>query len=235
MNYNRTGDAVFTLVVAMVSSYFLIRWGSAGLSLAVWLILLPLYIFRIIVWSNWDFWRRKIYYHGTPRLWMGTVFILWTFSAYLLFQMREMFTVTALTFHPLLSTIGFFAALAGLLVTIWTLWLLGLERAVLTTLIFGEKTPSQKNIIRHGPYALTPHPMFMGEGMIIVGTFFFSGEGSLLILLLISTAANLVAARGEEKDLKNRSREEYSRYLKDGNFILGPWSKSLGKYTNKKR
>lgn len=234
MLYNRTRDIIFILVIVTVSLFFLIRLGSSGLSLAIWLILMPLYIFRIIVWSNWDYWKRKIHFHATPRLWMGTVFVLWTLSALLQYQVRDILSIRTLVFHPLFSAGGFLIALAGLLLTMWTLWLLGLERAVLTTLIFGETKPEQKKIIKHGPYAVTPHPMFLGESLIIAGTFFFSGEISLLLLLLFSITANMVAARGEERDLKRRAGEEYSGYLEKGKFILSSWKKQKEGRINRK-
>ena len=223
MLFKRTGDAAFTLGIIAFTLLFLFRWGSSGLSLAVWLILLPLYLFRIIVWSNWEFWKSCIYFHATPRIWMSFVFILWTFVAFLLFQLKGIFSITVFNFHPLLSVSGFLLSLAGLFLTIWTLWLLGIERAVLTTLIFGEREPAQKKIIKHGPYAVTPHPMFLGETMIIIGTFFFSGEASLIILFLFSMTANLLAARGEESDLMLRAGKEYKDYLKKRKFLL--WSR----------
>lgn len=214
MDNNRMGDVIFIIAVLSLSGILFLTFGIQALTLIVWMVLLPLYIFRLIIWSKWDFWKDKLYRYTNPFLWKSSVALLWAFLALLVYHYHPFFLVYAFEMHILLHMFGFFLSLSGLFITFWTLWLLGIDRAILTTLIYGEEKIEQKEIIQKGPYALHPHPMFWGEKIIISGAFIFTGEVSIILLFIIALIANAVAARGEERDLLKKQGKDYQEYRK---------------------
>lgn len=222
----RKGDVLFIIAILSLSVILILSFGAQGLTLTVWMVLFPLYIFRLIIWSKWEFWKETLYHYLTPFKWKLSVFTLWPLLALFVFFNRHYFYIHAFEIPLVLKVIGLLLSLAGLFITFWTLWLLGIDRAVLTTLIFGENKKEQGKIIFHGPYALNPHPMFMGEKIIVSGAFIFTGELSLVILFILALIANTITAREEEKDLLKKQGKNYKAYKSKTPFLF--YSKKTG-------
>ena len=83
---------------------------------------------------------------------------------------------------------------------------------MLITRIFDEQTTEGREVVKTGPYAVVPHPCFLGEWLIISGCFLLTGEFAMLALLVIAVLVDTFAARGEEKDLVERFGDEYEKY-----------------------
>ncbi len=222
----RKGDVLFIIAILSLSGILILNFGTQGLTLTVWMVLFPLYIFRLIIWSKWEFWKETLYRYLTPFKWKLSVFTLWPLLALFVFFNRHYIYIHAFEIPLVLIIIGLLFSLAGLFITFWTLWLLGIDRAVLTTLIFGEKKKEQGKIISHGPYALNPHPMFMGEKIIVSGAFISTGELSLVILFILALIANTITAREEEKDLLKKQGKNYKAYKSKTSFLF--YSKKRG-------
>lgn len=205
-------EILFMTIILSYSLLLLAAFGSQGLVLVAWSVLSPLYLFRLVLWGSWDSWCRNIYRYASPRSWRAGVFTLWTAAALLILQARPHILLHALQPGPFFQAAGFLLSLGGLALTFWTLWLLGMDRAILTEVIFPVSRGPRETILDRGPFALTPHPMFLGEKLIIAGAFLVTGELSLAALLGLALLADTVAARGEEGDLRKKAGRDYASY-----------------------
>jgi len=208
---SRSGDILFLLAsaAAVLASYWMI--GVRGLALATLAFFLPLYPIRLAVWLSWKRLRPWLAARWSPLHWYVFAFGTWGFLAIIVW------IVASKTMAPLrldlpawLRLLGIVVLAGGLALGGWAQWLLGLRRAILTTAIFGNE--KEESVIGHGPYAFVPHPLFLGEWLVIAGCSLATSEIWLLAILVLGIPIDLFAAKSEERDLEERLGDTYVAY-----------------------
>jgi len=186
--------------------------GSPDLAVLALAFFLPIYVIRLAVWSFWPCLRTWASERLTPTGWVAGAIAVWAALAAAVACAAPMVLLGSVILPWWAGWIGLVAACSGLLLAMWAEWLLGFRTAILATRVFDRHGADATRVIDTGPYALVPHPMFVGEGMMILGCFLLSGELAVLALFLVSVLVNLYAARGEEKDLRARFGDDYASY-----------------------
>jgi protein-S-isoprenylcysteine O-methyltransferase Ste14 len=92
------------------------------------------------------------------------------------------------------------------------------SKQLFSSLVSLRETKEEQKVVKTGPYALFPHPIFLGEWLLIFGCFLLTSQVSLLVSLSIAFLSDIFAAKGEEKDLKARFGEEYRAYRSQFSF-----------------
>lgn len=211
----RLGDVLFVCLVCLLMVFSYYAHGLKGFAIALWAIFLPLYLLRLLVWSSWSWLHQWLSSVFTPSRYVVLVFFIWgilSILVWVLFANVVLLSATKILPPTWIRILGFVLAVGGLILSLWAQWLIGFKTAILITRIFDKEEKGEQGIIKTGPYALFPHPIFTGEWLIILGCFLLTSEISLLCLLLIAFLANMFAAKSEEKDLKERFGKEYQDY-----------------------
>jgi protein-S-isoprenylcysteine O-methyltransferase Ste14 len=211
----RLGDISFICLICllMVSSYYV--YGLRGFVIVLWALFLPLYILRIFVWSSWSWLQRWLSSVFTPSSYVILVFFSWGILSILVWILVANMVVIVGPSKILptwVRLLGSVLAGGGLTLSLWAQWLIGFKTAILITRIFDKETKEGQKVVKTGPYALFPHPIFLGEWLVIFGCFFLTSQVSLLVLLSIAFLSDIFAAKGEERDLQARFGEEYRAY-----------------------
>jgi protein-S-isoprenylcysteine O-methyltransferase Ste14 len=210
----KKGDLFFTLFVpVLVLACYFARGldGMASLSLAFFL---PLYLIRLVVWSSWSRLSSFLAAKLNPRAWTLLVFCIWGGQGILIW-------LVAPSTLPTWSRIaGLVIAAGGTLMAYWAQWLLGLNTAILTARIFDQEKNDTQKVISTGPFALVPHPIFVGEWLVALGCFLLTEQIALLAMLPVAILTDTFAARGEEKDLCARFGDQYKRYRSKFSLFL---------------
>lgn len=203
---------IFIVVLSILFSYFI--YGLNGLAILTVAFFLPLYIIRIIIWSFWFWLRPWLLVNLTSRAWNILLFSIWGSIAIFIWLLAPNLLLRHkdISLPAWIQTLGFVLAIGGVVIGLWSEWLLGLQTAILTTRIFDKDSKEEQKIITTGPYALFPHPIFLSEWLIISGCFLFTSQTYLLILLVVALLTDMFAAKGEEKDLRIRFSKGYQNY-----------------------
>lgn len=216
-----SGDISFICLICVLMAFSYYVYGLKGFAIVLWALLLPLYILRIFVWSSWSWLQRWLSSVFTPISYVILVFFIWGILSVLiwvLFGNMVLLSAAKILLPTWLRILGFVLAGGGLILSLWAQLLIGFKTAILITRIFDKKTQKIVKIVKTGPYALFPHPIFLGEWLIIFGCFLLTSQVSLLVLLLIAFLSDIFAARGEEKDLQARFGGEYRTYRSQFSF-----------------
>ena len=148
---------------------------------------------------------------GDARPWMIFTSFFGSFSIIL---------VTFLPGVPIRANLVFTAdllVLGGMLYTIWSLAYLRRSFSIL---------PEARRLVTGGPYGLSRHPLYLGEGVAAIGltlpTIGWLG-GVLVGLFLVAQYLRIVA---EERVLTRIFPEEYARYRRRvPRYLPGPWKR----------
>ncbi len=210
----RAEELLFILFEVLLVAGCYLAFGLTGLVILPLAYLLPLYVLRAIVWSCWPWLRPRLSSALTPTgflilgssAWGGLGVVTWLYAPAAFAQLGRM-PLPAWAVVPGGVLVG-----SGWLLACWALLLIGARTAMLLTRIFDEQTTEGREVVKTGPYAVVPHPAFLGEWLIISGCFLLTGELAMLALLVIAVLADTFAARGEEKDLVERFGDEYEKY-----------------------
>lgn len=211
----RLPDILFILVTGLSIFLFYFIYNIRGLAVLTLIFLLPIYIMRILFWGFWPKLRSWLTTEHTPGVWNVLVFSIWIILALLLlivFAPQMLSKVGRISLPLWIQIAGFVLAVVGLVLSLWAQSILGLETAIHSTRIFENGQKGERRVINTGPYALLPHPIFLGEWLIILGCFLFTSEILLLGLLLIAVIVDRFSAKSEEKDLRQRFGKEYQDY-----------------------
>jgi len=210
----RLGDLSFTLFAAIIIPASYCAYGLKGLATLAFAFFLPLYVLRLIVWSFWSRLRPFLNAKLNPRAWTVLTFCIWGGLAILILVLAPSTLLkTGKVSLPTWAQIaGLLIAAGGLMMALWAQWLLGLQTTILTTRIFDQEKEDDPKVIATGPFALVPHPIFVGEWLTMLGCFLLTEQISLLGLLVVALLTDAFAAKGEEKDLQARFGKEYQAY-----------------------
>lgn len=210
----RMGDVSFICLICLLMVFSYYAYGLRGFAIVLWAVLLPLYLLRLLVWSFWLWLCQWLSSKFTPKSYVVLVFFIWgSLSVLIWFYIPNiLLSVGKFLLPTWVRIVGFILAGCGLVLSSWAQLLIGHKTAILITRIFDKETIENQRIIKTGPYALFPHPIFLGEWLIIFGCFLLTLEISLLCLLLIALLSDMFAAKGEEKDLRERFGKEYQDY-----------------------
>lgn len=209
----RLGDILFIFITTFLFipvSYC--AYGLRGLAILTVAFFLPLYVIRIIIWASWSWLCPWLSAKLTPKSWTMLVFSVWASLGIFIWISASDLGSWQISFPTWIKILGFVLATAGVVLSLWAEWLLGLKTAILTTRIFDKESKEEQKLISTGPYALFAHPIFLGEWLIIFGCFLLTSWIFLLVLLLVAFFSDVFSARGEERDLRLRFGEEYRNY-----------------------
>jgi len=101
-------------------------------------------------------------------------------------------------------------ALGGLTMSLWALWHLRRSFSILAEV---------RRAVTSGPYRFVRHPLYLGEGLTLLGLCLKLGTLAALALWAAVTALQLVRARIEENKLSHELAD-YDLYRKRTRFIL---------------
>ena len=138
-------------------------------------------------------------------VWIGLGAIVWLISPHLAGIVRW-------PFPGWVRVAGVVVTGAGVILGAWAEWLIGVRTAILTARIFDAGEEQQTRVVASGPYAWLPHPMFVGEWLMIAGCLLLTCDACLLALLLVAVPTDAFAARREEADSRARFGQEYADY-----------------------
>lgn len=210
----KLADLLFTLVIFLLIMFSFLKFRTRGLVYSTFAFLTPLYFLRLIIWSNWIRFKTWAEVCLTPIKWNILIFSYWVILGFLVWlsMLNVPFLIVKVSLNLWLSGVGIIILFCGVFLALWAQWQVGLQTAILTTRIFDNQNQNNKKIISKGAYAIFPHPIFLGEHLVILGCFLITGTVSLIFLLLIAFIVDLFAARNEEKDLRHRFGETYEEY-----------------------
>ncbi|MEW6620606.1 MAG: isoprenylcysteine carboxylmethyltransferase family protein [bacterium] len=210
---SRFQDILFILFAVVVIPFCYWTCGMRGLAVLAWAFFLPLYVLRLVIWSFWTRLKSWLSAKCTAISWNILAFgVGGTLGIIVWFVLSTILNVPRFILPKWLQMLGFLIATVGLILALWAQWLLGLQTAILTTRIFGKDKQEERRVVSTGPYAIFPHPIFLGEWLTIIGCFLLTSQISLLMLLLIAFLSDMFAASREERDLQERFGEEYKTY-----------------------
>ena len=109
-----------------------------------------------------------------------------------------------------LGVVGLLLTLIGFSVSLWALWYL--RRC------FGIMAEARLPVTS-GPYRYVRHPLYLGEGLSMLGLCLTTGTATALIFWVLWTAMQLVRASVEERKLA-RHFDEYRGYRECTRFII---------------
>ena len=136
--------------------------------------------------------------------------ITWLPLAYLIFINRTSFLSHRIDFPASLNMAGFPLLIAGTLLHLWTIRLLGVLG------IIGVPEVSsiiKEHMVIRGPFSLVRHPTYLAHTFIFSGVFFITGVTAVGVVTLADfIIVNAVLIPLEEKELANRFGEEYKSY-----------------------
>jgi len=101
-------------------------------------------------------------------------------------------------------------ALGGLVMSLWALWHLRRSFSILA---------EARGAVTTGPYRFVRHPLYLGEGLTLLGLCLKLGTLAALALWTAISSLQLVRARIEEEKL-SRELSDYDAYRKRTRFIL---------------
>lgn len=127
-------------------------------------------------------------------------------------------SATGLAASAVLAVAGLALFLAGSLLVLWARWALGSMYGVSTS--FVAPLQAQHRLIRHGPYAVVRHPLYLGLWVVLLGALLVYATWTLLVMLVICLAAFYRRARREEVALAARFGEEWRVYAAHTKFII---------------
>jgi len=112
------------------------------------------------------------------------------------------------------GVLGFAAAIAGMLVTLWSRIVLGKY--------WSDKVivQSEHQLVRSGPYARIRHPLYSGVLLAVLGTALVVGEIRGLLSFLILLANYAIKAKTEERILRERFGVEFNAHLRNTGFLF---------------
>lgn len=136
--------------------------------------------------------------------------VTWFPLAYLIYINRMSFLNHRIDFPPLLNIGGFLLLIAGTLLQLWTIRLLGglgiIGVPELSSMI-------NKHMVIRGPFSIVRHPTYLSHTLIFSGVFFITGVMAVGVVTLADfIIVNAVLIPLEEKELANRFGEEYKSY-----------------------
>jgi protein-S-isoprenylcysteine O-methyltransferase Ste14 len=130
--------------------------------------------------------------------------------AYLIYINRISFLDYTVDFPKLLNMAGVPLLIAGTLLQLWTIRLLGglgIIGAPELSLIIND------HMVIRGPFSIVRHPTYLSHTLIFSGIFLVTGVAAVGIVTLADfIIVNAVLIPLEEKELANRFGEEYKSY-----------------------
>jgi|SRR3989338_966148 len=119
-------------------------------------------------------------------------------------------------FNKLINLLGIALLLSGFIFAIWARITLGKFWSGSIAII--EEQP----VIRHGPYSIARHPIYIGVIAMLWGSFFVVKIGFLLLITILGTILLIWKARLEETLLEKHNWEDYAAYKREvmGMFLL---------------
>jgi protein-S-isoprenylcysteine O-methyltransferase Ste14 len=101
-------------------------------------------------------------------------------------------------------------SVAGLVLSLWSLWHLRSSFAILA---------EARHVVRTGPYRFVRHPLYLGEAFTMLGLCLLQGTLTALLLWAGVNLAQALRARIEEEKL-TREFPDYREYRRETRFIL---------------
>jgi protein-S-isoprenylcysteine O-methyltransferase Ste14 len=126
------------------------------------------------------------------------VIVLWIvpFFAQRLFELAQIFKVT-----------GILVCIAGLSFSIWARKTLGKNWSANP-----HETKKDHDLITDGPYKYVRHPIYSGEILALIGTFFATGRLNIFIFFTVFTFGVYMRSRIEDSVMANEFGDKYLEY-----------------------
>ena len=138
--------------------------------------------------------------------------ITWLPWACLVYQSQIFLLNFKINLPVVLNIVGFPFLIFGLLLHIWTAWLLGLRGIIGLPEI---STRIKENLVAGGPFSLVRHPTYLAHTLIFSGVFLITGVIAIgIITLLDFIIINTIIIPLEEKELLSRFGKDYELYKK---------------------
>lgn len=142
---------------------------------------------------------------------------IWLAIAFLLYRNRTPLLRFVIGLPEGVPIAGMVLFSLGVLIHIWTGWLLG----GLGLIGVPELFSTGGKLVRKGPFALVRHPTYLAHSLMFLGAFLITGTISVgLIAAFDFTVTNAVIIPLEERELARRFGEEYNRYRKETRRLI---------------
>jgi protein-S-isoprenylcysteine O-methyltransferase Ste14 len=136
--------------------------------------------------------------------------VTWLPLAYLIYINRMSFLGHKIDFTASLNMAGYPLLIAGTLLHLWTIRLLGglgiIGLPEVCSMI-------KEHMVIRGPFSIVRHPTYLAHTLIFSGVFFITGITAVGVVALADfIIVNAVLIPLEEKELANRFADEYKSY-----------------------
>lgn len=151
-------------------------------------------------------------------LWLGWVLVIagWIGQPFIIDAHEDsgMFYLFSFLLHPIVIGGAVIMLIGGYLGTIWCYDVLGDSWRIWID------QRERISLVKHGPYRIVRHPIYIFQIIIVFGTFFLLPTPFSLILLLILIVCVFLKTSDEEKYLTSIYGDEYRDYaLQTGRFF----------------
>jgi len=119
-----------------------------------------------------------------------------------------------------LSFINYYGTILGVIFVILGIILNSIAIMNLGYKYSDNNTGNSEKLITTGIYAYTRNPMYLGQGIIIVGSFIIFPFTIFLIPLFLFIFALYSRAKTEEKELQEKFGMEYTKYSANVSFLI---------------
>ena len=120
--------------------------------------------------------------------------------------------------ETIMRVLGLALFLPGSAVVLWARWTLGTLYGVSTS--FAAPLQAQHRLVRHGPYRLVRHPMYLGIWILLLGLVLIYGTWTPFAFFVMCLAAFYRRGRREDRALADRFGEVWRAYAARTKFII---------------
>jgi protein-S-isoprenylcysteine O-methyltransferase Ste14 len=151
-------------------------------------------------------------------LWLGWFFIIagWIVQPFVIVDYEDsvLFHFIILLMDPVVIGVAVIMLVGGYLGTIWCYTVLGASWRI------GIDKSERVALVKHGPYRMVRHPIYVFQIIIVIGMFFLLPTLFSLLILSVLILCVLLKTKDEEKYLTGMYGDEYRDYsLRTGKFF----------------
>lgn len=120
--------------------------------------------------------------------------------------------------ETIMRIVGLAVFLLGSILVLCARWTLGALYGVSSS--FAAPLQAQHRLVRHGPYRLVRHPMYLGYWILLLGLVLIYGTWTSFAFFVVCLAAFYRRGRREDRALAGRFGEEWRTYAARTKFII---------------